>query len=473
MSPPIWMFVLVNSGIHAMMYTYYTVSALGFRVPNAVKRTLTSLQITQFLVGSSFAAIHLFVSYTVPVSVAHQITEKIVASATPSSVSSIVASATSSVAAALPTATGAAIALLRKILYRASGDEGLAENIAVAGHPVPHYLQEQHRLSNEKPIEHPIERIFHNTHKTVNRVVYRTEYQAVPCIDTSGQAFAIYLNLFYLAPLTILFMRFFFKSYLRGRTPNDKSGKPKRNSFSKATRDASEEVKRELESLDRAAEDGISSAVHRSSSVLRGRKSNINGIAKDERHGSLSPANRDFIDSVTRKSQQRLKEMDAGARNMGKKAKSVAEDLAAAAAETKEKIQKNAPEAVEKTKQQAQQAKDTAVSKGQQASETAAQKGEAIKEEANNKASEAASQADKTEAKAEEKTDDWQAAGSKKENKKSKLPQKKKERKETEESGVLVKKEDATDEEVQKPEAEPEPKDVNNTLKKSEGQGLF
>jgi hypothetical protein len=41
---------------------------------------------------------------------------------------------------------------------------------------------------------------------------------------------------------------------------------------------------------------------------------------------------------------------------------------------------------------------------------------------------------------------------------------------------VLVKKEDAeepTDEEVKKPEDEPEPKDVNNTLEENEGKGLF
>ena len=41
---------------------------------------------------------------------------------------------------------------------------------------------------------------------------------------------------------------------------------------------------------------------------------------------------------------------------------------------------------------------------------------------------------------------------------------------------MLVKREDAeepTDEEVKKPEAEAEPKDVNNTLDMSEGKGLF
>ncbi|CAI0654051.1 unnamed protein product, partial [Colletotrichum noveboracense] len=69
MSAPIWMFVLVNSFIHAMMYTYYTITAFNIRVPMAIKRTLTTMQITQFLVGASYAMLHSFVSYTVPVTV--------------------------------------------------------------------------------------------------------------------------------------------------------------------------------------------------------------------------------------------------------------------------------------------------------------------------------------------------------------------------------------------------------------------
>lgn len=407
-------------------YTYYTVAALGIRVPNAVKRTLTTLQITQFLVGSTFAALHLFVSYTVPVTVAHKVAEKVVSSATPSSVSSVVSSvvssATSSVAAALPTASGAALAFFRKLVYRAAGDEGLAENIAVPGQPLPYYQQQllqqqqqQQQVAATPRPEHPIEQFFH---KTVDRVVYRTEYQSVPCIDTSGQAFAVYLNLIYLAPLTFLFMRFFFKSYLRSRSPNDK-GKPKRGSFSKATRDASEEVKRELESLDRAAENGISSAVHKSKDALRGRKTNANGIIKDERHGSLSPANKKFVEDVLRRSTQQLEE---GAEVTKKNAKGVAKNVATKAQETLEKLEKSTRESVEQT------------------------------------------------SKFEEKYEEFQSASKK--DKKSKLPQKKKERKETEESGVLVKKEDA-EEDVQKPEKEPEPKDVNNTLNKSEGKGLF
>jgi len=48
-----------------------------------------------------------------------------------------------------------------------------------------------------------------------NVVTSHTEYQQVTCINTSGQTFAIWLNVVYLTPLTFLFVRFFIKSYLR------------------------------------------------------------------------------------------------------------------------------------------------------------------------------------------------------------------------------------------------------------------
>ncbi|KAI5811806.1 ELO family [Pyronema omphalodes] len=62
MAPPIWIFCIFNSLIHALMYTYYTLSALHIRVPGILKQSLTTMQITQFLVGGSLAAIHLFVN---------------------------------------------------------------------------------------------------------------------------------------------------------------------------------------------------------------------------------------------------------------------------------------------------------------------------------------------------------------------------------------------------------------------------
>lgn len=40
--------------------------------------------------------------------------------------------------------------------------------------------------------------------------------EGVACIDTSGQAFAIWLSVLYLTPLIVLFVRFFINSYSRG-----------------------------------------------------------------------------------------------------------------------------------------------------------------------------------------------------------------------------------------------------------------
>jgi hypothetical protein len=298
------------------------------------------LQITQFLVGSAYAAIHLFVSYTVPVSIAYNVAEKVAPKLNTSSVSSAAASATSSVLEALPTATGVAVAFLRKLIYRAAGDEGLAENIAVPGQPLPYYQQQQ-QLAAGKPVEHPIEHFFHHPHETVNKVVYRTEYQSVPCLDTSGQAFAVYLNLIYLAPLTILFMRFFFKSYLRRTSPGAKH-QTKHTAISKSARDATHGVEREIESLGKSAEDAVQLAVKKSRDAVRGRKTNANG--KDDRHGSLSPANKKFVDEVKRKVSQKLQEIDETKDTVAKNVKQVANDFSEKAGQAAETVKEEAKE---------------------------------------------------------------------------------------------------------------------------------
>ncbi|EEQ41118.1 putative fatty acid elongation protein [Clavispora lusitaniae] len=65
-SPPIWIFVVFNSFIHSLMYFYFTLACLRIRVPLIVKRVLTSMQITQFVVGGSLAIVHAFVWYVDP-----------------------------------------------------------------------------------------------------------------------------------------------------------------------------------------------------------------------------------------------------------------------------------------------------------------------------------------------------------------------------------------------------------------------
>lgn len=172
MSTPIWMFVFVNSGIHALMYTYYTLTAFSVPIPRSLKRSLTTMQIIQFLVGASYAATHSFISYSIPVLVP--------TTSSSSSIQDPVPAATSAVASGVPN-------LLKKLLSSIVGEANANFNAAT---------QAQVKAAS-------------------GPAGFTTEYQTIPCIDTNGQTFAIWLNVVYLAPLTVLFMRFFFKSYIR------------------------------------------------------------------------------------------------------------------------------------------------------------------------------------------------------------------------------------------------------------------
>lgn len=62
-SPPIWIFVVFNSFIHTLMYFYFTLSCLKIKVPTILKRSLTFMQICQFIVGGSVAIMHAFITY--------------------------------------------------------------------------------------------------------------------------------------------------------------------------------------------------------------------------------------------------------------------------------------------------------------------------------------------------------------------------------------------------------------------------
>lgn len=119
-------------------------TAFNIRVPVFVKRSLTTMQITQFVVGASCAMIHSFISYTVPV---------ITGSQTDAPASTASAAANGSMVAA----TG-------------------------------------------------------NVLDTVKGTYAR---QPVRCITSSGETFAVWLNVSYLAPLTYLFVSFFIESYIR------------------------------------------------------------------------------------------------------------------------------------------------------------------------------------------------------------------------------------------------------------------
>jgi len=41
----------INFGVHAVMYSYYTLKAMGYRIPSTVAKSITILQLAQFFVG--------------------------------------------------------------------------------------------------------------------------------------------------------------------------------------------------------------------------------------------------------------------------------------------------------------------------------------------------------------------------------------------------------------------------------------
>ena len=185
------------------------------------------MQITQFVFGASYAAIHLFVKYDIPVATAYSIFHPI---------SSAVAKASSTASSVVSAETYGAI--LRRILLRAAGDEGVAENVR----------DSQGNIIMEKAQE-AIQKYHEETR-------YRTDYTTIDCLDTTGQSFAVWLNILYLFPLTVLFVRFFVRAYVF-RSGSNKS-RSKRHSVSRATKDAAHGTNREIEHAGKVVEKKLS-----------------------------------------------------------------------------------------------------------------------------------------------------------------------------------------------------------------------
>jgi hypothetical protein len=168
-----------------------------------VKRTLTTMQITQFVVGASYAIVHSFVAYVAPITVTKIATGIAHSPAAPAD-------------AAMPTATGA-MDSLKKFIFGSAALDSVASGAVKE-----------------------------------SALITETSYVAQPCIPTANETFAIWLNVLYLAPLTYLFVSFFIASYLKRSTANNKiPGKPDRRLSNvtlaeKAGWDAARGIEREV-----------------------------------------------------------------------------------------------------------------------------------------------------------------------------------------------------------------------------------
>ena len=132
------------------------------------------MQITQFLVGASYAMAHSFVSYTISFDVAEKVVTDAVRATTET----------------LSTPQTGANVLDNVKNFVIGAVFGASSNAAT--------------LETTTPPTTGTETI---------RI--RQGQTTVPCITTTGATFAIWLNVLYLAPLTYLFVRFFIASYLR------------------------------------------------------------------------------------------------------------------------------------------------------------------------------------------------------------------------------------------------------------------
>ena len=53
-----YLFIVLNSFIHSIMYFYYAMSSINIKLPG--KKMITILQMTQFMVGNSIAIIQIY-----------------------------------------------------------------------------------------------------------------------------------------------------------------------------------------------------------------------------------------------------------------------------------------------------------------------------------------------------------------------------------------------------------------------------
>ncbi|KAJ3115220.1 hypothetical protein HDU96_001004 [Phlyctochytrium bullatum] len=62
-----WIFVVFNSFIHTIMYCYYALTTIGVRPPKQMKKMLTTMQISQFLIGKhALGPVAVLISFSSP-----------------------------------------------------------------------------------------------------------------------------------------------------------------------------------------------------------------------------------------------------------------------------------------------------------------------------------------------------------------------------------------------------------------------
>ena len=162
-APAVFIFLLFNSLVHTLMYTYYSMTALKLPFTGGLKRSMTTIQITQLVVGCAMAASYAFLTYN--------------PTAYP-------AGAVPSPGRHVLNPVAAALASFESAGNSTAGSTVLQSNTKQAVQLIKHMILESVGAGN------------------------RTS-----CVATSGQLFAVALNVAYLIPLIYLFVSFYIRSY--------------------------------------------------------------------------------------------------------------------------------------------------------------------------------------------------------------------------------------------------------------------
>lgn len=259
-------------------------------------------------------------SYTIPVSVAYTVSESVASAA------SVMSATASSVLneEVVAAATATAGAFLKRLVYRAAGEEGLAENVMKGS-----------TQASQQPVVHEPQHVFHQPAQDVR---HRTHYQEVHCINTTGQSFAIWLNLIYLAPLTGLFVRFFIKSYIR-RTSASTKHPTKKRTLSKSGHDAVRGLEREIDSLGKAAEDMEIKAAKKVKSKSKNTQQGKSGQENKDASSSNDQRAKKVVEDFNRKVSESLEKANLNGQATLDAARDIAKDVIEKASPRREKKQ--------------------------------------------------------------------------------------------------------------------------------------
>lgn len=272
-----------------------------------MKQTLTTLQIVQIVFGGTYAFAHLFIAYDIPIEKPYLYVHNL-STALPSTMSTISSAVSSAFASA--TATAGLGSWLKKVALRAAGEEGLAENVR-------NYQGETFGIDAVHAAQ---------MEKAQQEVRYKWETQTVHCLDTSGEAFAILLNLVYLAPLAGLFIRYFTRSYLN-RAKSEPPKPSQQENIVESSKDAVKDVEREIREAMAGKQGGDTEPPPELKEKLDKAKSDAKQSASDMSAKAQKNAN-----IASAKTKQ-------GASDLGTKAQNAAKDLGAMAQDSAQDVQ--------------------------------------------------------------------------------------------------------------------------------------